>query len=77
MITSCDFFIYDTTTWVLDIESPYKLLQQPHISRKIENSKRFLNVGAESQVLVLVLEILKQVFDSNNVIFDDCHHYPF
>ena len=77
MIIPYDFSICDTTTWVLDIESPYKLLQWLQISKKIENTKKILNVGAESHVSVLTSEILEQVFNSNNIIFSDCHHYPF
>ena len=77
MITPCDFSNCKTTTWVLDIRSPCKLLQWLQVSKKIENNKRFLNVGAESHVLVLTLGILKQVFDSNNVISSDCHYCPF
>ena len=54
-----------------------QIIAMTSVSRKIGNIKRFLNVGAENHVLVLTLGILKQVFDSNNVIFGDCHHCPF
>ena len=83
VITPSDFSIHGNTTWVLDIESLihiYKLLQELQISKKIGNSKRFLNVGAGSHVLILTLKIIKQVFISNNVIvvhFDECNfHRP-
>ena len=48
MITSCNFFTCDTTTWVLDIECPVYIcnsLQGLQVSRKFENGQRFLNVG--------------------------------
>ena len=68
MIILCDFSIYDTTAWVLDIESLCKLLQRLLISRKIENSKRFLNVGDGSYVPTLVSKIIEPIFNSNNII---------
>ena len=52
MITPCNFSIYDTMTWVLDIDSPiniYNLLQRLQISEKFRDGERFSNVGDRSQ----------------------------
>ena len=68
MITPYDFSMYDTTASILDIKSPCKLLQRLQISRKIENSKRFLNVGDGSHVPILVLGIIELIFNSTNII---------
>ena len=68
MITHCDFSIYDTTTWVLDIGSLFKLLQRLQVSRKIENHKRFLNIGDKNYVPILVLGIIESIFNSNHVV---------
>ena len=74
MITSYDFSICDTTIWILDIESPCKLLQRLQINRKFENSKRFLNVRDGSYISILILGIFKPIFNSNNIILSDSHY---
>ena len=79
MITPCNFFIYKTTTWVLNTKSPIHIcnsLQGLQVSRKFENDERFLNVKNESQISILTLEVVKLVFKSNSVILNDCHYYP-
>ena len=51
MITPCNFSTCDTTTWVLDTESPIHIcnsLQELQVSRKFENDERFLNVKGGS-----------------------------
>ena len=68
MITPYDFSIYDTTIWILDIESLRKLLQRLQISRKIENNKKFLNIRDESYIPILILKIIKPIFNFNNII---------
>ena len=80
MIIPCNFLIYDSTTWVLDIESLfniYNLLQSLQVSKRFEEDERFLNVGDGRSVSVLVLEIIKLVFKSNIIILSEYHFYPF
>ena len=66
MITPCNFSICDTTTWVLDTESPIN----------IGEDEQFLNIGDGSLVPVLTLETLQLVFESSSVMLDDCHYCP-
>ena len=68
MITPYDFPICDTTTWILDIKNSCKLLKRLQVSRKLENNKRFLNIGVGSYVLILILRIIELIFNSNNII---------
>ena len=79
MITSCNFSICDTTAWVLDTESPYHIcnsMQGLQVSRRIDEGKRFLNVGDGSKVPVLALEIMNLIINSQNVILSECHYCP-
>ena len=79
MITPYNFSIYDTTTWILDIESPINIcnsLQRLQVSRRIESGERFLNVRNESQALVLALETISLYFESCTVILNDYHFCP-
>ena len=53
MIIPCNFFICDTTAWVLDTGSPYhicNLMQGLQVSRRFDDDERFLNVGDGSKV---------------------------
>ena len=79
MIIPYNFYICVTTTWVLDIESPFHIcnsLQGLQINRKFENDERFLNVGDGSQVSILILRVFELVSKSNSIIFSDYHYYP-
>ena len=61
MIAPYNFSVCDTTTWVLDIESPTNIcnsLQKLQISRKFENGERFLNIEDRRFVPILVLGIV-------------------
>ena len=65
MITTYNFSIYDSTTWVLDTRSPFNIynsLQGLQVSRRFEEGERFLNVRDGRLVLVLVLRIIKLIF---------------
>ena len=79
MITPCNFFICDTTAWVLDTESPYHIcnsMQGLQVSRRFDDGERFLNVGDGSKVSVLALGIMNLVINSRNVILSECHYCP-
>ena len=79
MITSCNFSICHTTTQVLDIKSPiniYNLLQGLQVSKKFREGKWFLNVGDGSLVLILALETMQLIFESNSVMLDEYHYCP-
>ena len=79
MIIPYNFSIFDSTTWVLDIESLIHICNSLHIlqiGRKFENDDRFLNVGDGSQVSVLALKTLELFFKNNSVILSDCHYCP-
>ena len=55
MITPCNFSIYDSTNWVLDIESLiniYNSLQELQVRRRFNNNKNFLIVGDGRSILV-------------------------
>ena len=74
MIISCNFFICDNQTWVLDIESPFNIcnsLQGLQVTRRFEDNERFLNVGDGRSVLVLALGVLKIVFNRKVIILND------
>ena len=78
MITPCNFLIYDSTIWVLDIESFFNIcnsLQGLQISRRFEEGERFFNVRDRRSVPVLALRIIKLVFKSNIIILK-CHFCP-
>ena len=58
MITSYNFSIYDSTTWVLDIKNSFNicnLLQGLQVSSRFGEGKRFLNIGDRRSVPVLAL----------------------
>ena len=79
MITLYNFFICDTTTWVLDAGSPYHIcnsMQGLQVSRRFDEGERFLNVGDGSKVSVLALGIMNLVINSRTVILSECHYYP-
>ena len=79
MITLYNFFVCDTTTQVLDIESPiniYNLLQRLQVCRKFKDGEWFLNVGDGSLISVLALGTIQLVFESKVVMLDDCHYCP-
>ena len=79
MITPCNFFICDTTAWVLDTGNPYHIcnsMQGLQVSRRFDDSERFLNVGDGSKVSVPALGIMNLVINSHNVILSECHYYP-
>ena len=79
MITHCNFFICDTTAWVLDTGIPYHIynsMQGLQISRRYEEGERFFNIGDGRLVLVLALEILKLVFESYIIVLNDYHFCP-
>ena len=79
MITSYNFSICDTTTWVLDTGSPYyicNLMQGLQVSRRFDEGERFLNVGDGSKVPILALGIMSLVINSRNVILSECHYCP-
>ena len=80
MITSYNFLIYDFTIWILDIESLFNIcnsLQDLQVSKRFEESERFLNVGNGRSVSVLVSGIIKFVFKSNVIILNEYHFYLF
>ena len=80
MITPCNFLIYDSSIWILNIGCPFSicnLLQDLQISRRFEEGKRFLNVGDERSVSVLALGTIKLIFKSNIIILSECHFCPF
>ena len=77
MITPYNFFICDTTIWVLNIENSVYIcnsLQELQVSRKFKNDKRFLNVGDGSQVSIQTLGVVELIFKSNSVILSDYHY---
>ena len=79
MITIYNFSICDSTTWVLDIGSPFNIynsLQGLQICRRFEENKRFINVGDGRSVPMLALEIIKLVFKFNVIILNECYFYP-
>ena len=79
MITPYNFSICDSTTWILDIESPFNicnLLQSLQVSRRFEEGKRFFNVGDGRPVPVLALGTIKLVFKSNVIVLSECHFCP-
>ena len=46
MITPYNFFLFDSTVWVLDTESPYHIYNSMHdlqVSRRFDQGERFLN----------------------------------
>ena len=78
MITPCNFFICDTTAWVLDTGNPYHIynsMQGLQVSRRFDEGERFLNVGDGSKVPVLALGIMNLVINSCNIILSECHYY--
>ena len=79
MIILYNFSICDTTTWVLDTESPYHIcnsMQGLQVSRRFDDGERFLNVGDGIKVPVLALGIMNLVINSRNVILSECHYCP-
>ena len=67
MITLCNFFICDTTAWVLDTGSPYHIcnsMQGLQVSRRFDDGERFLNIEDGSKVSVLALGIMNLVINS-------------
>ena len=79
MITPCSFFIYNTTNWVLDTESPIHIcnsLQELRISRRFKEGERFLNVKHGSRVPVLALGVVEIYFESCKILLSDYHFYP-
>ena len=79
MITPCNFLIYDSTTWVLDIESFFNIYnssQGLQVSRRFKEDERFLNVGDGKSVPVLALGTIKLVFKSNIIVLSECHFCP-
>ena len=80
MITLCNFSIYDSTIWVLDIESPFNIcnsLQNLKVSRRFEEDEKIFNVEDGRPVPVLALRIIKLVFKSNIIILSEYHFCPF
>ena len=80
MITPYNFSFYDSTIWILDIESSFNIynsLQDLQVSRRFEEGKKFLNVGDRRSIPVLVLGTIKLVFQSNIITLSNCHFYPF
>ena len=78
MITPCNFSICDTTTQVLNIESPINicnLLQVLQVSRKFQEDQQFQNIGDGSFVPVLALGTLQLAFESSSIMLDDCYFY--
>ena len=52
MITPCNFFICDTTAWVLDTRSPYhicNLIQGLQVSRRFDEGERFRMLEMEAK----------------------------
>ena len=79
MITPCNFLLFDTMIWVLDIGSPINIcnsLQGLQVSERFGDGKRFLNVRDRRLVPVLALEIIKLVFESHSIVLNECHYYP-
>ena len=79
MITPCNFSLIDTMTWVLDTESLihiYNSLQSLQVTRRFGEGERFLTIGDRRSVLILALGIIKLVFESQNIILNECHYYP-
>ena len=71
------FSIYDTTNWIIDIESPIHIcnsLQGLQISRRFKEGERFLNVDDGSWVPVLALGVMKLCFESCKILLSDCHY---
>ena len=79
MIISCNFLIYNSTTWVLDTKSSFNIynsLQDLQVSRRFEEGEKFLNIGDERPISVLALEIIKLIFKSNIIVLSECHFCP-
>ena len=79
MITLCNFSLIVTMTWVLDTGSPTHICNSMYglqVTRRFGEGERFLNVGDRRSVSVLALRIIKLVFESQYIIFNECHYYP-
>ena len=79
MITPYNFSICDTATWILDTESSIHIcnsLQELQISRRFKDGERFLNVENGSLVPVLVLEVIKLIFESCIIMLNESHYCP-
>ena len=51
-------------------------MQELQVSTRFKDDERFLNIGDGRSVLVLALRIIKLVFNSRIIVFNDCHFYP-
>ena len=79
MITLYNFSIYDTTTWILDIESSIHIcnsLQKLQVSREFKKSEWFLNVGDGRAIPVLAIEKIQFALNSNAIILNDYYYCP-
>ena len=79
MITPYNFSVFDTMTWVLNIEALFIFViccKDFRLVRKFEKSKWFLNDGDGRAVPVPVVGNIQLVLNSNIIILDDCHNYP-
>ena len=79
MITPYNFFIYDSTNWILDTESSINIcnsLQGLQVRRRFNNNERFLIIGDGRLVPVQALGVIEFVFESGVVMLNDCHFCP-